>query len=939
MSDQWKSWMNRFKHSIQANRLAFLSFAIPAAILLLGFFTRGVFPIANRNVLTIDLFHQYAPFMAELQDKLRTGGSLFFSWSGGLGVNFYALFAYYLSSPLNLIIVLFPASYLTEAIMLLIVIKIGLAAACFYIFLKGIYHHDNYFMVAVSCLYALSMYALAYYWNIMWLDGLFLMPLILLGLVRLIRDSRFLLYSVSLGLMIFSNYYMAFFVCAFTALYFFVCLFQYRSLSRPGPFFAAIGRTVLFTAIGVGLSAVLALPTYFSLKLTSAAGDSIPAEWTHLYDLFDYIGQHFMLTPPTIRSGMPNLYAGVALLILIPLYFLSKQVPLKLKFLNLGVFTVLILSFNINILNFFWHGMHFPNQLPYRNSFVYVFLVLTMAYPALLSLKSFSGKQIGAAALAAAGTVLLAQKLNETPLELQTMYVTLIFIAVYAAVMTLDRIRSLDQHDLAVAVLFVVIAELLVNTFLTLHTIDMTESMSNREGYLDGVQVDQIRAQLDEFEQMETGAFYRTEVIPPKTINDPFMYQYRGISIFASTMQTKPVTFFENLGFHSNSINSYKYEGSTLVLDSLFGVKYYIRRSGNQVYELLQQLSSTDQISVYKNPYALPFGFVGSEELLEWSGGPGDPFTAQNSLFEALSGQSDVLRPLPVEPGELTNLSFTSSSTNHFGYRKSNASGEATARLQIENNRDQQVYLYLEVTANKAKHGYVMAGETKIEFNARRSTVVDLGHIKAGTPLEFTITFEDDSPETGRFELYASAIDPFAFEQGIAALQSNSLWVERFEDTLVTGTLNVQEPGVLLLSTSYDAGWQISLNGEKQAFEALDDGLIVLPVDPGSHVLEMRYTPPWFKLGLVISLGSLALLLFCLWLARWLYRARRRNMMVRAVQSGQIRPVSLEGVDKKENEPDELLQDKEVQKAEGVPAGERPEHTSDSKEDAEADQK
>ncbi len=191
------------------------------------------------------------------------------------------------------------------------------------------------------------------------------------------------------------------------------------------------------------------------------------------------------------------------------------------------------MSFNINVLDFIWHGMHFPNQLPYRNSFVYIFLVLSMAYPALTHLREFSGKQIGAISLAGAGIVLLAQKLNDKTPELQTLYVSLAFIAIYAAVLTLDRVRRMSRRELALAVLFAVIAELSVNTLMTLHRIDVTEVMSYRDGYMSGPQVDAIREQLKTFEQDEQGDFYRVEVVPPKTINDPFMYQYRGVSIFA----------------------------------------------------------------------------------------------------------------------------------------------------------------------------------------------------------------------------------------------------------------------------------------------------------------------------------------------------------------------------------------------------------------------
>ncbi|MBP8989145.1 MAG: YfhO family protein [Clostridia bacterium] len=879
---------------VERNRKTLLAFGIPALILLIGFFTRGVFPIADRNILTIDLYHQYAPFMAELQHKLKTGGSLFYSWSGGLGTNFYALFAYYLASPLNILVVLFPPSYLTEAILLLVVLKIGLAGACFFLFLRGVWHQENYFSVALACLYALSSYSLAYYWNIMWLDGIFLMPLILLGLVQLVREGRFWLYTLTLGLVIYSNYYIAFFVCLFTAFYFILLLFQYHRLSRPGAFFATVGRFIAFSILGAGLAAFLALPTYFSLKLTSAAGDAMPRTITHYFDLFDFIGQHFILTPPTIRDGMPNMYAGVALLVLIPMFFLAKSVPLKVKFLHFGLILILILSFNVNVLNFIWHGMHFPNQLPYRNSFVYIFLVLTMAYPALMSLREFSGKQIGGLCAAAMGVVLLAQKINDKTPELQTIYVTIIFLSIYAAVLTLDRIRQMNRQELALAFLFVVIAEMLTHTLLTLHRIDTTEYMSSRAGYLSGPQVDEIREQLKAIEKEEDGHFYRVEVVPPRTINDPFMYQYRGVSIFASTMQTKPVKMFENLGYHSNSINSYKYEASTLVLDSLFGLKYIIRRSGSPPYKLMPSILKTDQIEVFKNPYALSLGYVGNEELRGWRSSASDPFTAQNRLMKALCGVDNVLVPLQMEQAESDNITYTSNGNSHaFSFRKSNKDQEAIARVRIINEKDQHVYLYFDVSPNKAKRGYVMVGETKRDYNAKRATIIDLGHVSAGTEIVFNITFDEESDETGRFELYACALDEQAFTQAIDILRQNSLSINKMTDTRVSASIDAQKDGILMLTIPYDSGWHVTVDGNPVEIEALDDALICFPIQAGRHDIEMRYIPPWFFEGLMISIGSLLILLMIWKLPSWL-KKKSKHTKQNNNKSCQVRPVSLE---------------------------------------------
>src|SRR5690554_3871925 len=178
------SWLSKWKQDIQPNRIIkerrylLLSFFIPFFLLLLAYASRGIFPFGNRNLLTIDLYHQYAPFISELRRKILGGESIFYSWSGGLGTNFYALFAYYLASPLNFLTILFPAAALSEAILFLTLVKVGLAGACFYYFVRGTFGREGHFAVAFSIMYALSAYVLSYSWNIMWLDGIYLLPLV-----------------------------------------------------------------------------------------------------------------------------------------------------------------------------------------------------------------------------------------------------------------------------------------------------------------------------------------------------------------------------------------------------------------------------------------------------------------------------------------------------------------------------------------------------------------------------------------------------------------------------------------------------------------------------------------------------------------------------------------------------------------------------------------
>ena len=90
-------------------------FAIPALTIALAFAVNQVFPFGDHGVLIIDSLHQYLPFFTEFHEKLEQGSSLRYSFGGGLGFNFWATYAYYLASPLNFLIVLFPKRNMMDA--------------------------------------------------------------------------------------------------------------------------------------------------------------------------------------------------------------------------------------------------------------------------------------------------------------------------------------------------------------------------------------------------------------------------------------------------------------------------------------------------------------------------------------------------------------------------------------------------------------------------------------------------------------------------------------------------------------------------------------------------------------------------------------------------------------------------------------------------------
>jgi uncharacterized membrane protein YfhO len=865
-----------FKGFFQKHYILILSFIIPVFFLEVAYLTRAIFPVGNYGLLIIDLYHQYAPFLSELQDKIRNGGSLLFSWSGGLGTSFIPLYSYYLASPLNIILVLFPKSLLTEAVLVLTLLKVGLAGGFFSIYLKGLYKKKDMAIIAFSVLYALSGYMMGYSWNIMWLDAVYLLPLIILGLTRLVRGEGGLMYAVSLGLALLANFYMAFFLCFFSAIYYPVCYYKNNPFRNIKKFFKTSLRFGGYSLLAGGLASVLMIPTYFALKLTSAAGDRMPSELEHTYDIFDYISRHFVGSIPTVREGMPNMYAGIVVLILIPVYFMSKTVKLKDKVLNLSIIFFIFISFNINILDFIWHGFHYPNQLPYRYSFLYIFLVLTIAYPAFNKLRNFSGKVIGSICASIIIVIVLTQKLNEVPPKEYAIYASIFFIIAYAVAFTVNKSHRIKISRKVFIFCLVVMFEAAVATCMNIGHIDHEEGYAGRDGYSNGIKVSEMRKAIRELKEQEDG-FFRMEVHPPRTTNDPFLYNYNGLSIFSSTFIEDPVRTMNRLGYHSNNINSYEYENSTIIMDSVFGLKYILKRDKGVDELMYEKIIENDEIDVYKNPYAMSLGFLAPEEIEKWYSSASNALSGHNSLLEYLTGVENVLYKIDIEKAHSTNLEFTTSGTNYFSFDKKRTDSEAIAKLKIVNDETRQIYLYLSISTSSAESANFKIGEKETSFNPRRSTVVNLGKVEAGTDPIISIKYKEDSNNSNSFSLYAMALDPDAFIKAMDILEKNAFKPDIVKDTFVKGSIDAKQNGRIIITTPYDRGWTVTVDGISVETKALDNCFLSFDIEKGYHEIEMRFMPYMFIPGLVVTVLSILILAFILYFRK---KHRERNIVI-----------------------------------------------------------
>lgn len=367
----------------------FSAFFIPFILMFLAFKIAGVSPFGTNQILVTDLWHQYYPFLVDFQDKLQSGGSLLWTWKSGGGTNYIALMSYYLASPLNFFSVLVPADKLREFLYVITCVKIGLAGFFYALFLKMIFKRKDVSITAFGILYALCAFIMGYYWNVIWLDTIALLPLVIAGTFALLRHGKFKLYIIALALSVLANYYIGLFTCVFVLLVSIgYCIVEYKGFKNLIIQFLKMAGCSI---ISIMMSAILILPAYFALGYTHSSDNTFPQQFAiNIGSTADFggvlegigktIANSVAFIEPTAKEGLPNVYCGVIVVFLALLFFFCSKIKKRERIFCGGLLLFFLLSFIIRQLDFIWHGFHFPNMLPYRFSFLYSFVLIYMAF-------------------------------------------------------------------------------------------------------------------------------------------------------------------------------------------------------------------------------------------------------------------------------------------------------------------------------------------------------------------------------------------------------------------------------------------------------------------------------------------------------------------------------------------------------------------------------
>ncbi|HNW87690.1 MAG TPA: YfhO family protein [Candidatus Limiplasma sp.] len=829
--------MKRLKPFPSSKALLYLSaFGIPILLYMMVMVACKITPFGTRTLLVWDANGQYAAFLTELRRIMLGQADPFYTFHTALGSGLAGLLSYYLASPWNVIFTLFKETDLPLAYSLLVLMKIGLAGLCMMVYLHNTYRlNQKGLLFAVT--YALMGYVAVYSWSVMWMDGVAIFPLVVLGLRKISKREKPITYIVALAYALFCNYYIGFMICLFSVLFFAYLALEDRKALRTA--FVFMGASLL----AGGLAAVMLIPAYAeissSYQMLNFTGESL----ARINSLFSIMTKSFTgaVSYDQLRYGQPNDYIGIPVLVLAFSYFLNPAIPLRKRMLSTILPGILLVSFILKPLYLLWHGNDFPSCFPARFSFLFCFVLIELAVQGYLAMPRPASLPFRRRLLwLSIGMVAFTAIAFRTDLENYLTYETVILdvFTFIATCLLLIRPSPVRYRRIACVLLCAMqVAGLSINAYMGYHRMDIVNDMTTDQ-YAKNITENSGYVRRILSSDPETDGLYRLEKNYRISENDAMSLDYPGLSHYSSATNPTVARFADQIGLYHSYLRVLYGNGTTPVLDSLLGVKYILYNTEASLESLPSDYTAlwTDgMITAYQNPYALPLAMMTprqSKATLD----SGNPFLSQNSILSDLTGE-DIQAFIPLD------AKITSDGDGFVYAEIPIAAGAKVYMLSYGS------YYYLNELPGQDEHlfqGCVLLPISKVDTTY---------HLKMWSSTGI-------APQFATFSMDALASSYKQLAKYGYEVQS---------DTASHLSINVtadDQHTQLMLTIPYHQGWTAWVDGKKQSTLSKYGALLSVELTPGNHHVELRFMPSGLLAGAIISGVSLFLLALRLILLR-----------------------------------------------------------------------
>ena len=858
---------------IKENYIFILSFILPMVIMFVVFTSLGVGFIGDKTIVSSDMYTQYVAYFGKFKDVLSGDGSIFYSFNKSIGGNNIGLFAYYLASPLNLLLMFFPKAAIGEFIFIIYLIKIGLASLCFSLYISKVYKKKDLFVVIFSLCYALMSYNICFQMNIMWMDGMMLLPLVALGIEEIILKGKYKLYMIVLFMVVVSNYYIGYMICIFSVVYFFYKSIIYKKISLP--------RTFKFfgaSFITGGLASFLLIPVLISLSTGKADFNLFSEAITIKQNLSSFLSKLFIgsYNMGQVMKSPTNIYCSVMVAELLMLYFFNKEINIRNKIASLIVMVFIALSFFISTFILLWHGFDYPIGFQYRNSFIFCFFIITLAYECWLKIKrsNFNGLIITVLFFAVASIYVSYGEYDylDTNKIVSTFIISLCYIIVF---MICIKFNGISRIILSLISLLV-ITELTLNAYLSMKNIKYIDKAHI------GEYIETVSPLIEEVKSLNDN-FYRIEQVYRNTLNDSMLLNYNGLGHSSSANEESTGRLIKNFGFKTSTINEIYNMGTTIPIDSILGIKYLISMEEPEFFKCYKykqnmfynKIKTEGNYAVYQNPYALPIAFMVNEALESTKSNEAkNKFAYNNDILKSMVNENyDIYKELNVTDIKLNNLSEVKYDDETV-YQKEIKGVKATIELTLKAQEYGPVYMFLKSSEYEngfsskksnisSQNGVSITVNSNVkydQFTGHGYNIQFIGTYHKDEEITIEISVLNDSFSLDEVQLYYCDMD--RFQDIYKNLSYNIIENTIYKDGYIKGDIKVTADKTLMYtSIPYDEGWNLKVDGEEYDYFKILNGLIGVKLQPGQHKIEFKYKLPGLRLGIGISIFSLGILI------------------------------------------------------------------------------
>lgn len=843
----------------QSRRGYIAAFLLPMVILFLAFAIFHIFPFGTKTISTSDMSNQYIAIMSYFKNNLFHIGNLKYTFSVGLGINFFSVLTYYLMSPINLLALLFPSQYIPIFFELNLVIDICLISLTTYFFFRNstILNHNRdknseIWGILFSISFALCNYFIAYSINVMWFNVVILFPIVLFSFEKIIlggnRLSHFWYYAL-LTLSIIINYYIGLMLLIFLALIgvWWVVIETIRRTWTKRQLLICL-FLITDTILAIGTSTIVTLPSYVAQK--GVEQSTFVLSLNHLYSAKQLIASPFT---GAVRGDAPLITVNIMCLLIVAYYLFSKQFSVKNKVVSLSFLVTLMLSSWFMTPYMMWHAFSMPNGFHQRESFLIVFVICALSYYILNSVNYLKVPLL----LLSAGSVLVILSIGFLLFKLIPVnyYVINVIALIVSLFSLLLYYKKKFYQKVIICLMFVSPIIIVLASF---YPFQKTLAFMNLSSYQ---KVEQpTRKAIDSIKIRDKG-FYRIGSAYQINMNDPLLYNYPGVSGYVSQQPTAMTDYLSSLGYYQKHQwfrwSQYN-NGSTRAVDSLLGIKYVLNSNQNIIRET-QQINSFPTFNLANNLYSKKV--LRGNNIVVMKNNNAFPMTftlCKNTINSLIYNPSQNIF-------EQLNFVFSNIAGNKKMYTKNviNNIDDNSDTFNILASQTGEMYLYIPTNHEK------LPEEIVVYVNGKKINTLfgkNLNGENGICPLGF---YKNQSSINVKIKGLSSKMNPLIYSENqdllnklTAASNNNHVqMIKKSNSSLVIKTDKNFKSQKLGIAIPYNQAWRAKIDGKSLATEPCLGYLTSVNVPNGSHKLTFRYEVPWLKEGSIISL--ICVIAFC----------------------------------------------------------------------------